>query len=452
MNNYKKRNYGGSSTGWSKNKATVSSSVSTYDGLDVVYKLTKGNSDTEPSAQEEPSKKQVYSIFAPKKKPSNTSSNKSKSKFEDMYRNAFKGKRNVNLYISGQQVIWEFSFDRTIMAAIKEYVPNRSFDGTIKKWVNPVESLPEAIELYEFMGRSPDEELLERSNQVTQARKTAVDPREVITLMVRPEDTATNATWPFGSVHVQFLFDAKIVSSIKLLPPSQRQFDPMTKHWPIDLLALPYLLEVLLPLEYRPSKELSALCGKCKEISGIINTQASNAYAEDNDENRDGDDSGSSGEQDSDITTQAKLSINRDNCGYSKRPKLTVAQEVWSLKKKEGTMLEDEFDYDILASRVLSRRAKAEGCDCGEPWRLSGGKHICRFFGTFDCDNCGHSWTSAYTWKGERQACRRCEEESYPAKTERLQSGIGTNGGGLGQHDSSRCSRCQKLGYNCSGY
>ena len=86
-------------------------------------------------------------------------------------------------------------------------------------------------------------------------------------------------------------------------------------------------------------------------------------------------------------------------------------------------------------------------CDCGQPHKRVGGRHVCRYFGYFHCA-CGNRWTSAYTWKGEQQACRRCDRESAPAKTEKLDGRVGMGNGK--PHDSSRCSMCAQLGYDCS--
>ena len=55
-----------------------------------------------------------------------------------------------------------------------------------------------------------------------------------------------------------------------------------------------------------------------------------------------------------------------------------------------------------------------DDCDCGKPQIKVGGKHTCRYFGTFEC-SCGNQWTSAYCWKGEMQACRSCKLESTPS-------------------------------------
>ena len=34
-----------------------------------------------------------------------------------------------------------------------------------------------------------------------------------------------------------------------------------------------------------------------------------------------------------------------------------------------------------------------------------------RYFGRFECDECEHSWTSAWTWLGRGQMCKECVKE-----------------------------------------
>ena len=89
-----------------------------------------------------------------------------------------------------------------------------------------------------------------------------------------------------------------------------------------------------------------------------------------------------------------------------------------------------------------------DDCDCGKPHIKVGGKHTCRYFGTFEC-SCGNQWTSAYCWKGEMQACRSCKLESLPIRKDKLDGRIGR--GGTGAHDSLNCGKCRSLGYSCTG-
>ena len=166
-------------------------------------------------------------------------------------------------------------------------------------------------------------------------------------------------------------------------------------------------------------------------------------------------------------------SIDRSDCGAAKRRKLTAQQKRWARGDRFGDddelymydSDEDDSDDGVGAAwfasvfnqvsafaRQRQHMAAAAapappGCDCGQPHRRVGGIHLCRFFGYFECV-CGNRWTSAYTWKGERQACRRCNTESAPKKMEKLDGRVGMGNGK--PHDSSRCSMCAQLGRDCS--
>jgi hypothetical protein len=186
--------------------------------------------------------------------------------------------------------------------------------------------------------------------------------------------------------------------------------------------------------------------------------------------------------------------FDRSDCGeQAKRRRLTLSQERWSRKQRgEYDSDDDGYGYDDggyndydnddeqeyglysssvgnssfsskwagrLASRSLNNsQAKRTtvvpvDCDCGRPDKMSGGVHVCRYFGSYHCDagGCGNRWTSAWTWKGEKQACRSCNVESFPVQKDALEAGLGRGVGGGGMHDQERCSRCLKLGYACSG-
>jgi hypothetical protein len=88
-------------------------------------------------------------------------------------------------------------------------------------------------------------------------------------------------------------------------------------------------------------------------------------------------------------------------------------------------------------------------CDCGRPEVLSFGRHCCKYYGDFNCGSCGNKWTSANTWKNEAQDCRRCDKPCLPQSTRPLVSGLSTRI--KGAHDRDRCSKCRRLGFDCSG-
>jgi hypothetical protein len=135
------------------------------------------------------------------------------------------------------------------------------------------------MELYEFMGRTASQDLKERADGMRKACG-GTRPSEVISLTVvmdgehsknSPSDSSSSLLQTsFGTVNVTFTYNADIVSAIKMLPPNQRSFDPVTKHWPIDLLALPDLVEYLLPLEYAPCDMLKALCQAVRDVANAL--------------------------------------------------------------------------------------------------------------------------------------------------------------------------------------
>ena len=92
-------------------------------------------------------------------------------------------------------------------------------------------------------------------------------------------------------------------------------------------------------------------------------------------------------------------------------------------------------------------------CDCGNPHKTTKGKHLCRYFGTYQCTNCRNRWTSSQCWKNETQACKRCNKNNYPICKDKLDGRPPRKIGSGAGHDSARCSRCRRLGYNCrDGY
>ena len=496
------------------------------------------------------------------------SESKKSNRFTDECLNLFNRKRDVNLFIQNGLVVWEFAYDTKIIKAIKENIKGRAWNPSIGIkgcWTSPLESLPDAIALYEHMGRSASAELKRRAKEI-QDKFGNSSASDAIKMVVRiysskPEGSDNADAVPMlGSVDVTFLYDADIVSALKMLSPTQRTYNPVTKAWSIDILALPDLLESLMPMGYSASKRLTDLSSLTSNIDNILFGQdevfhnvkseevksldtkldtksdkerttrsAEDIIIIDDDEETSGaediiiidDDEETSGaeeiiiindteetsgndsskihvkdarlkskkkhELEAVLKSIARLvaqndtmsqSMNMTDCGSAKRQKPTDAQKKWSSKfhldsdiddcssfsdiddddNSFGSLSDDGNSYasNALASwtrnvyQSLHRAERREGpvnCDCGKPFKLSGGTHTCRYFGTFQCA-CGNCWTSAYCWKGEMQACRSCNFESLPVKKEQLDGRIGRS---TSAHDTMRCGRCRKLGYNCSG-
>ena len=177
--------------------------------------------------------------------------------------------------------------------------------------------------------------------------------------------------------------------------------------------------------------------------------------------------------------------FSRSDHGDSKRQRLTSSQKSWARRRMgydddkdygygygydfdddDSDDDDDFFGYSSFFRRdrfasfarnrfdsiEVAKNTKPTDCDCGRPDKTIGGVHTCRYFGTFHC-RCGNRWTSAYCWKGEKQACRGCNTESLPIKKEPLEKKEGRGVPGGCGHDTARCAMCRRLGYDCSrGY
>eukprot|EP00854_Cymbomonas_tetramitiformis_P015546 gene15546-18428_t len=525
-------------------------------------------------------------------------------------RGILKGKQHVNLYMSNGVIVWQFAFNTMIIDAIKG-LKGRKWDTTFAngkekgRWTCPLESLPDAIALFEHMGRKPDTELKRRAKEVVE--NCGASATEGIRLVIHLQTADGSRSGDglsygigesLGRVVAMFHYDADVVSAIKQLPPTQRSYDPATKSWPIDLLALPDLLEHLGALSYTPSTALSALASACAQIERLLeqppcepptgdkppssgepcspldgfesaddsefdaallsldvdaiaasqggsqggsqgsreqmnNSQGGGVQIKQDAAEADfdaalialdvdaivavhgciqgcsqvsqggggaelsaklevaelrgpagGSSSTSLEEREAELSATLKQLVKLACCNEGlgrvdtsdvgrakKRLKLTSQQQkfLYGAHSDDG---EDDNAYDYgdyddeevayhktgynlmfdklrrtLQGSARARTAPAD-CDCGQPWKQIGGRHCCRYFGYFQCITCRNRWTSAYCWKGERQACRKCNREVLPAKMERLDGRLGMGNGK--PHDSARCSMCKDLGYDCS--
>ena len=131
----------------------------------------------------------------------------------------------------------------------------------------------------------------------------------------------------------------------------------------------------------------------------------------------------------------------------STQPPPTDAQGAVGKKRERDPLSE------LHQSSHQARPAPASRCDdCGDVmgWKH---RHICRFFGAFECRDFHHRWTSAYVWRDngnfEQQDCRRCNTPNLPTEHRpRDRSGQLCNKT-AGAHDQSRCHMCQRLGRRC---
>ena len=143
--------------------------------------------------------------------------------------------------------------------------------------------------------------------------------------------------------------------------------------------------------------------------------------------------------------------INRNNINhYQYQNRNRKAKDYTQIKTVESYSTkyhEEKYDKTLASS---SSSVNNDNCDCGNPHKKIDGRHICRYFGTFQCPECHKRWKTANCWKGVKQACKRCDVFSFPIRKDKLdgRSSSSKRMGGSGDgHDSNRCGLCRRLGY-----
>ena len=267
-------------------------------------------------------------------KPTKVEKKPENNEFSEEYRNLFYRKRDVNLYIKNQLVIWEFAYNVQVIQAIKQYIKGRRWDTSIGRkgcWTCPLESLPDALDLYEFMGREASDELKQRSKEI-KSKYGGSSASDVIKLLIQlPLDKwkGNNSTiidgsddnechdgdWLFGKIAITFLYDADVVSAMKMLAPTQRTYEPSSQTWTIDLLGLPSLLEHLLPLGFHANIGLRNLAKNTKEIDDLLygSTMCGSGNNEANADNELSTKKASDKIEEEDITNSVKTNKARQN-------------------------------------------------------------------------------------------------------------------------------------------
>jgi len=450
--------------------------------IDASFVLLKSTVDASPKKGDD-----AFDVLinASKRKKKKDGQPDNKYNFPATCKNALKRKQNVNLYINNGEVVLAFTYNLPIIDVIKT-IKGRRWDKTVGvkgSWVFPLETLPQCVALYQFMGREPEREIKERAKKITDAYNgaSAADAIEIVISLYVKE----NLTDKLGVGVFSFYYDKDVVEALKQLPPSCRNYNPMTKAWTVDLLALPHVLEFLLPIGYKPSKELNTVIDTIACIDNMLHGSEYNNANANGEESFQSPVKSNSNDMESSFEAEMVASAEKAEMAHeqqkqqNKELKITVEKLVTILQNSKHDAVElDRSDVGQAKQRRLtsSQRAYAglddgdfirvmfdrlsslsnnkqdhSGCGCGRPSVKINGIHTCRYFGKFEC-SCGNEWTSAYCWEGESQSCKSCNRESLPVVKERLKK----NGGNkmckntVGAHDSARCTMCQRLGHSCS--
>ena len=105
-----------------------------------------------------------------------------------------------------------------------------------------------------------------------------------------------------------------------------------------------------------------------------------------------------------------------------------------------------------LEQHTLSKHIPAlPFCGARGNWVLSKNFDGNKSFGSFSCFRCKKDWTSAHSFPGFKQGCKRCNREYYPRflwenndySDDSSDSDSNDYVESNGHHDSSRCQACR---------
>ena len=98
----------------------------------------------------------------------------------------------MSLFVRHGRGAFQFNYNPQVKEAIKELIKGRQWDPKDKKlWTFPLESLPDAVRLFEHMGRKPDADVKQRAEQLLASG--AADDTIKLTVRLRRLDHAAAA-------------------------------------------------------------------------------------------------------------------------------------------------------------------------------------------------------------------------------------------------------------------
>jgi len=340
-----------------------------------------------------------------------------------------------------------FLFDADIVDAIKMLPPPaRNYDHETKSWNVELQALPDLLEYLESLQYVPSSELREVCDCIT-GIETFLHEKELTPASTSPTTTTTIDL----DQKENGVIKNELSKNLSLTCKEMSYIDDASSKlfFEDDDILVPAMKQEMSKNRKSPTKSNEINSPNTEKNSLILKEKFEKLIHK--------------------LKTAKKKSpsknIDRSNCGKAKVRRITYAQMEYSSRMRED--YDDDYgfnhydnDYDSVDSQDFFSSSMdrffgtpqclevPSDCDCGKPHLKIGGKHTCKYFGTFEC-YCGNTWTSAHCWKGEKQACRSCNRESLPVRTDKLDGRRSDNSNGA--HDSLRCAMCRRLGYDCSG-
>jgi hypothetical protein len=344
----------------------------------------------------------------------------------------------------------KFKFNQRLIDIVKGYVRGRKWNDELRLWTFDAIALPSVVKLLQFLAIKFNEYDVMDDIKLIES-KLGTHAHRTFTLKLFDDDR------PFAQLY--FAYDVFAVAMIKQLSPIERSFDKDRGCWRIQFHAISKLIHLLSVYGYEVPQGLTQFKAGEEPLSllpkNIDNEEmhhtSSSATA------KMGFEHSESPEVDPPFMFP-KLLPDLEQEEQDQPSQVSVlSQDASSSQGFSSSSSQDSVIILSLSPPRMPRRPSTIRpqqqhvgyCDdCGKR-KDHGQRHICRFFGFFRCD-CGHSWTSGYTWQGEKQACRSCEKDMLPWKTQKLQPRTFDDYEPRGPHDAQRCGMCRRLGRLCT--
>eukprot|EP01113_Clastostelium_recurvatum_P022720 TRINITY_DN271_c0_g1_i1.p1 TRINITY_DN271_c0_g1~~TRINITY_DN271_c0_g1_i1.p1 ORF type:complete len:461 (+),score=107.32 TRINITY_DN271_c0_g1_i1:63-1385(+) len=339
---------------------------------------------------------------------------------------------DISLNKASGDLLVKFGYDSRLVDVWKKNMPSRSWDKAMKAWKCPMMAASRAIALFEHIGMRPK---LRPATLLDSVQRMARDPSKRDSILVElHEGCDNNMREPL--VYVRFHHDASLLNAVRSVFPRIRQWSSQEKAWICTRSAVPELLEHFLEyVDPWPQRFLDLVAAIKREEA----EQHEDIHEEAKKQRVGALDSLPAIPAPSWSSPQPESATSSSSSSSTSHPPRPIAPphlSEWSSRHK-------------VPSTKSEPPPPPVDCECGYPERVAKGLgHVCRFYGSFACPSCGNRWTSGWTWKGEKQSCKKCNTESLPWKKDKLQKLETSNI--AGPHDSKRCGMCKKLGTDCS--
>lgn len=200
----------------------------------------------------------------------------------EVFKDILKKNQGANLSIGTDNLVtFRFNYDPVAIEAVKT-IAGRQYDKLSRSWKCPIESFPECLRLFQFMGGNLSKEIIviakELCHQAERDEVTAINLLFQIVDIMKADSNEFSLfdlvlrTQNFGHIVITFIYNTKIVQTLKQIHPDLRTYNSITKEWTINILATADLCEYLIDIDYVVGPLLGQMAQQCDQYTKLLRT------------------------------------------------------------------------------------------------------------------------------------------------------------------------------------